>query len=132
MKVGEKLAFTLPSGNNCIYYLREQDILEIFISGPNTFDVEDTIKMVETTGSFANGKKFRMLIKSDPNIQPTPAAQKYSSGAEGSKYKIADAFIVNNIAQKLIANFIIKFHRPVVPTKVFHHEEKAISWLLEQ
>lgn len=132
MKVGDKLEFKLPSGNDCVYVMREHQVLEIFISGPNTFDVEDTVKMVETTSSFAKGRKYRLLIKADPDIQPTPAAQKYSSSEEGSIHKLADAFIVNNIAQKLIANFIISFHRPVVPTKVFQQEEKALQWLIEQ
>lgn len=132
MKVNEHFTFKLPSGNECTYLLMENNILKITIFGPNVFDLEDTIKMVETTGTIADGRKFRLLINASEDIQPTPEAQKYSSSAEGSKYKIADAFLVANVAQQIIANFIVRFHHPVVPTKVFNSEEKAIKWLLEQ
>jgi len=54
-----------------------------------------------------------------------------SCSKSGSKYKIADAFIIHTLSQKIIANFYLKIQKPVVPTKFFSNSMDAEKWLLE-
>jgi hypothetical protein len=129
--MNQELHFELPNGNTCSYKLLAYQLLEIKIEGYSDFDVEDAKFMVEKAGEFGQGQKFKSLILVGPEIEPSPKAQAYSSSPEGCKYKLADAFVVNNVAQKLIGNFIIRFFRPEIPTKVFSDQERALEWLNE-
>lgn len=44
-------------------------------------------------------------------------------------YSKADAFVIQSIAQKLMANFYIKIFVPERPTKFFTTKEEALTWL---
>jgi hypothetical protein len=55
-----------------------------------------------------------------------------SKHVEYSKIRIAEAFLINSLANLLIANFYIKFNRPPNPTKVFNNLESALEWLRSQ
>jgi len=41
----------------------------------------------------------------------------------------AEAFVVNSLPTRLIANFYMKFNKPPNPTKIFNTVEKAEEWL---
>ncbi|MBL4592320.1 MAG: STAS/SEC14 domain-containing protein [Flavobacteriales bacterium] len=45
------------------------------------------------------------------------------------KIRKAQAIVVNNLHTKLIANFYMKFHKPINPVKVFSDYDKAENWL---
>jgi len=44
----------------------------------------------------------------------------------------AKAIIVNSMANRIVGNFIIKFHKPIAKTRLFSDEETALAWLREQ
>ena len=41
----------------------------------------------------------------------------------------AQAILVNNMPSKLLANFFIKYHKPVNPTKIFTDFDEALAWI---
>ena len=43
----------------------------------------------------------------------------------------AQALLVNNMPSKLLANFFIKYHKPLNPTKIFTNYDEAVEWLEE-
>lgn len=51
--------------------------------------------------------------------------------ASNSRYanKIAEAFVVKNLGQRIIANFYLRISRPKCPTEVFTTEEEAVKWV---
>jgi hypothetical protein len=48
---------------------------------------------------------------------------------ENNPYSKADAFVIKSMAQRILANFYIKIHKPERPTKFFNSKEEAIMWL---
>ena len=48
---------------------------------------------------------------------------------ENNPYSRADAFVIKSMAQKILANFYLKIHKPERPTKFFNSKEDAIMWL---
>jgi len=43
---------------------------------------------------------------------------------------LAEALLIKSLAQRIMANFFIKFGKHHHPSKVFTREEVAIKWLL--
>jgi len=48
---------------------------------------------------------------------------------ENNPYSKADAFVLNSIAQKILANFYVKINKPERPTKFFNNLDEASIWL---
>lgn len=109
--------------------LRSDGILEIYIKDNEHFDLSDMQELIAAAKSIGNGKKFLNLVIVQNGTLPTKEARDYSSSKEGSIYKLADAFVIESLAQKIIGNFIIKFNKPPVPTSLFNNEEDAVAWL---
>lgn len=45
------------------------------------------------------------------------------------KVRKSQALLVNNTPSKLLANFFIKYHKPVNPTKIFTKYDEALKWI---
>jgi hypothetical protein len=59
-------------------------------------------------------------------------ARNYWSTPERCNLKIAEAFVIKNLAHRLIANFVYKVQKPKHKTKFFNSEKEALNWLLKQ
>jgi hypothetical protein len=44
-------------------------------------------------------------------------------------YSAADAFVINSLPQRIIANFYVMIMRPERPTKFFNSKEEAVKWM---
>ena len=51
-------------------------------------------------------------------------AERSHSGA-----KLAEAFVIRNLSQRILANFYLRIFRPGCPTEVFSTEEDAEKWI---
>jgi hypothetical protein len=69
------------------------------------------------------------LITAEEVTQFDDSARVFSASEEGSKYSVAEAFVVKSLSQRLIANFYVKVNKPPIPSKVFNSEKEAIKWL---
>lgn len=54
----------------------------------------------------------------------------WAAGPEGNTHSMVDAIVISGLPQKIIADFYLKFNKPIKPTKVFRDEVKAREWLL--
>ena len=109
--------------------VREDGILYIDIKPDCDFTLTDFNELVDAAYVLGDGKKFLNLIHVGNHTVPDNEARIASCSAEGSKYKVADAFVITSTAQALVANFYMKFNAPFVPTKFFKHEDDALEWL---
>lgn len=65
--------------------------------------------------------------------QVEPLAREILSSHAGfSKVRKAEAFVVESLANRLIAGFYIQFNRPKNPTRIFNNFENALNWLRTQ
>ena len=112
-----------------IVSLRSDSIIQIHCKDNIEIDVKESEEMVNAIGELSGGKKALVLGIAGDNTTATPAARNHSASPEGIKYTLADAFVINSLAQKIIGNFYLSFHKPGVPTKVFDDIDKAVEWL---
>lgn len=109
--------------------LRSDGIIDILIKPNELFVASDYMDLMDAVYKIGKGKKFLHLIRVGEETTVDHEGRVLSTSIEGSKYKIADAFVIKSFTQKLIGNFYMNFHKPVVPTHFFNSEEEAISWL---
>ena len=112
-----------------ILRMRNDGIVQINFGDNIELDGDKTKEIVNTIGILTEGKKALILDIAGENTTAGAEARSYSASVEGNRFTIADAFVVNSLAQKLIVNFYLNFHKPVVPTKAFDGVDKAIEWL---
>ena len=75
------------------------------------------------------GKKYPVLIDGDEFINVTAEARKLIRRLEPLIPITARALIIKSLNQRILANFYIKFHKPIVPTKIFNNYKDAILYL---
>ena len=109
--------------------LKNEETLLINIKADKTFSVEDFRELKEAAEELGQGKKLYNLFNVGELTIPDKEARELSCSLEGSEFKKADAFVINSLPQKIIANLVMKTSTPTVPTKFFSTLEEAESWL---
>jgi hypothetical protein len=110
-------------------YLKNKETLFIDIQAEKEFNVEDFRELKSAAEELGEGKKFYNLINVGDLTIPDKEARELSCSKEGSAYKKADAFVINSLPQKIMANLMMKINTPIVPTQFFNSLEEAESWL---
>lgn len=77
------------------------------------------------SGRFYNIYEFSSFSEMDPEVR------EWCATTSGNNYTYVDAIVISNFAQKLIADFHLKFNKPPMPTKIFKSKDKALEWILE-
>ncbi len=77
-------------------------------------------------GSFYNIYEFSSFSEMEPELR------EWASQPNETGYTFVDAIVISNLAQKLIANFYLKFNKPPRPTKIFTDSKKAVEWILTE
>jgi hypothetical protein len=109
--------------------LEEDNVLYVDIQPEVSFELEDFLELKNAAKELGQGKKFYNLIHVGEFTIPNDAARTASTSHEGSTYKLADAFVIHSFSQKLVANFYLSYHKPVVPTRFFTCLKDAREWL---
>lgn len=112
-------------------FLRDDDILVIDIEADQHFDSKDYLELVDAAYKIGDGKRFKNLIIVGEHTVPDNDSRTLSTSEKGSRFKIADAFVIYSMSQALIANFYMRIHKPFVPTKFFRNVEEAEEWLTQ-
>ena len=107
-------------------------ILHICLLEDSDIDLEESKLMQKKSLSLTNGKKFVALIDARAEVRVSKESREWGSTAEAQVNMIAQAIIVNSLANRLVGNFIIKFHKPVAKTRLFSDEQSALDWLRKQ
>jgi hypothetical protein len=89
-------------------------------------DVDDNLAAVL---ALAQEERYAVLVDARAACTITPEAMEYSKRPESYRLLIAQAIVVDSLPNRIVANFIIKFHKPTAPTKLFGNNADAIVWL---
>ena len=108
---------------------RSEDVLLIDIDKNKTFEKRDFEELKMAALKIGAGKKFYNLINVGEHTLPNKEAREASASSGGCEFKIADAFIVKTMAQRIMASMMIKINMPPVPTKVFSNLKDAENWI---
>lgn len=111
--------------------LIEKDIILIKLHEGAEIDVEDSKEMLKASWQLTNNNKYYVIIDARVSMTATKEAREWGSTDEPHKLMLAQAFVVNSTANKLVGNFIIQFHKPKAKTKLFSDVENALNWIKE-
>ncbi len=92
------------------------------------FEVNDVILLVQFQKELS-GSIIPSLILPSPTSTTNSDVLKYMSKKTNLPYTLADAYVLNSVAQKILANLYIKVNSPERPTQFFNNKEDALNWL---
>lgn len=122
---------TTINSEKAIVSLIENSIIHIHLKSNNEIALTDAQEVVESMRIVGEGKKFPVFIDAGEFVTIEDEVRSFSASKAGNIYTVADAIAVDNIAQKLLANFYLKNDHPKVPTKIFNNKHDALAWLQE-
>lgn len=123
MTLSKKITFSNfeVSINDFGYYL-------VTVNEKEDFSVEDLKKLVNAQKELG-GERLPVLVLCSEHATTNSELLQSISKNENNPYSKADAFVIQSMAQKILANFYIKINKPERPTKFFNNKEEAIGWL---
>lgn len=90
-------------------------------------DVEEQIAAAE---KLTDGGDYVSMMDGGLTMDVTDEAMRYVAKFQSKRWK-AFAIVVRSISERILANYFIKFKKPIRPTQVFTDPDKAIKWLGE-
>ena len=112
--------------------LFEPELVRIEVTQNITIGKAEAIQITDQIGVLTNGKKYPVLMTGHEFAQVDKEGREYSASEAGLRFTIADAIIVKNLAQKILAGFYLRINKPRKPTRVFKNENEAIEWLYQE
>jgi hypothetical protein len=112
-----------------IYRLYEGRVFHAIIKSGEKISMEMTVLGYEFLNKHGGGR-FYNLYEFETFAEMDPEVRTWAADTSGNNCTYVDAVVISNFAQKIIANFYIKFNKPKMPTKVFPSTEKALEWIL--
>lgn len=111
--------------------LREDGILEIVVKDNIDVDLNICKELTNTYKTLLGNNKALLLHIVGNFVTMDKEAREYSASEAGLKYSIAEAFVINSLPQKILANFYMRINKPAVPSKFFDNREDAEEWLFQ-
>ena len=108
--------------------LIDNSYYEVRVFENQDFTVDDLAKLVEAQKN-NGGVVLPVLVICENNVLADVILLSKLSQNEYNPYSKADAFVLNSIAQKILANFYTKINKPERPTKFFNNADEALIWL---
>ncbi len=100
------------------------------LNGDREIDLEEVKKQVEAGVKLTNGDDYVAMFDAGGTIDVNEEGMTYAANYKNNNWK-AFAIVVRSISERILANYFIRFKKPVRPTKVFTNPERAIEWLSE-
>ena len=108
--------------------LIDNSYYEVRVFENQDFTVDDLATLVEAQKKSV-GLVLPVLVICENNVLADVILLSKLSQNEYNPYSKADAFVLNSIAQKILANFYTKINKPERPTKFFNDADEALIWL---
>lgn len=109
--------------------LKKDGIVRVEIMPEIQVSVDQVKQIAFTIKTIGNDKIFPVLILPGKYTIPDEHARKFLASNNSKNNALAEAYVVEALSQKLVANFYMKFHKPQRPTKIFESEKEALEWL---
>ena len=121
----------LKAESNSAYFERREKYIYLRYKDLSMIHLEEAKLNAKILIGLSEGKRYP-IISDGLNIHARfshKARDFYSTYKPLLKVRSAQALLVNNTPNRLLANFYIKFHTPPNPIKVFTKLEDAEDWI---
>ncbi len=109
--------------------LRKDGVLQIDVNDNVDVGIDECVELTNAYQILIGDSKVPLLHIVGNYVTMDKDAREYSASEIGLKFSIAEAFVINSLPQKMLANFYMRVNKPAVPTKFFDSIEKAEEWL---
>lgn len=110
-------------------YLLDEATIEVRIKNDIEFELDDAVHINEHIQEVGESQKLFQLTIFGNRTVPSKEARSYSISEFGSRFKMAEAIVVESLSQKMVFNFMINVEKPSVRTKLFTSIQEARDWL---
>ncbi len=108
--------------------IKHADLYEIDVFANSEFGIRELRQLIGVQKGMG-GDRLPVLVLCGEYTTSDVSFLKHLSKNGNDPYSSADAFVIQSIAQKLVANFYVKIVRPERPTKFFTSKDDALKWL---
>jgi len=112
--------------------LHDGDVLRIEYKADCYIDVKEYDENRQAYRDLMKTEKAYLLTIAGNGAEPSPEVRAIFSTRDRSAFKIAEAFVINSVAHRILANFVMKVQRPAHPIHFFNSESAARNWLYAQ
>lgn len=114
---------------NMIVAMRNDGLVHVFYLPNTEITVDLQNEMYKMYEEITEGKKAKFIFEGGEFVSITKEARENAILMEDSTPTLSSAIVVQNLGQKIIADFYYMVNKPKQPYKVFWSFEKAIEWL---
>ncbi|TND08954.1 MAG: hypothetical protein FD123_1808 [Bacteroidetes bacterium] len=115
--------------NYCTITMRDDGIIVVECDNDTCFDLQHLYVIMEAYEELTPGQRRPILFIAGKYTSISKEAREWGGTADGTRYSLAEAFVIHSLAQKMLANFYMKFNSPQVPSHFFNSREAAENWL---
>jgi hypothetical protein len=108
--------------------IHEDGYYVVSVYNDQEFTVDD-LKQLVIGQKKLGSRKLPVLVVCAENASTNIDLLKELSNNENNPYSKADAFVIESMAQKILANFYIRIFKPERPTRFFNNKKEALIWL---
>jgi hypothetical protein len=114
-------------------YTTKYNLFEIKYNSSCRIEVAHAKEMVTNICEMIDGRSALFLISaSDEFIAMDTEAKKILAESQRNyNYSVASAFVTSILANRMAANFYIRYSKPPQPCKIFKNKLAALNWLNE-
>lgn len=111
---------------------RKDGIIVLQCNDNHTYSKEEIIENHETIRKLSPHQKAFVLTIAGRYTSIEPEAKKYTAAGRHESFIGAEAFVIHNLAQRILAQFYFKINKPIVASEYFTDLNKAEKWILQQ
>lgn len=114
----------------CEIIFHKAGFVELIFDDDTFIEVSNGHQVVEILNSYLGDEKVPILQVLGKHMHFSKEAREFAITKRGHKNVLINAYVLDSLPHKILANFYIKFNKPPFPTKIFSTRKEALDWLL--
>jgi hypothetical protein len=116
------------------FSMLEKDILLVVMKEDAVVAFNEAKENYEMAVRLTSGGKYVVLVDGRAHATITDEGREFSTRPETYKNVIAQAIVIESLANRLLANFLIQLHKrnKNAEMKLFNDYDAALTWLKEK
>jgi hypothetical protein len=112
----------------------EKDVLLVVMKEDAVVAFDEAKENYEAAMQLTSGGKYVALVDGRANATVTEEGREFSTRPDTYKNVIAQAIVIESLASRLLANFVIQLHRrnKNAEMKLFNDYNAALAWIKEK